>query len=88
MGQYFSKEDQEILLGSSIYHFPYSKDLKMSCWETYNSKNWDYYSGERFFKISRKNYRDYTRGICYGYYYTGDGYIDDEEGEDELERAF
>jgi hypothetical protein len=83
MGAYISKEDFE-LIDSSYYHFPYSKDLKMSCWETYNAKNWNYYNGNRFFKVSRKNYRDYKRGYIYGYYYNGDGYVSD----DEIEHAF
>ena len=85
MGQYLSKDDLE-LIDSSIYHFPYNKDLQLSCWETYNAKNWSYYSGERFFKISRKNYRDYSRGYIYGYYYNGDGYVSEEE--ELLELAF
>ena len=78
MGQYLSKDDLE-LIDSSIYHFPYNKDLKLSCWESYNSKNFAYYSGDRFFKISRKNYREYSRGYIYGFYYNGDGYMSEEE---------
>jgi len=87
MGNYLSREDQE-LIDSSIYHFPYSKDLKLSCWSTYNSKNFDYYNGKRFFKISRKNYRDYSRGYVFGYYYNGDGYVSEDYDEEEIERAF
>ena len=87
MGIYLSRENEETILDSSVYHFPYNKELQLSCWETYNAKNWEYYNGNRFFKISRKNYRDYTRGLVYGYYYNGDGYMS-EDDEDELEHAF
>jgi hypothetical protein len=86
MGAYLSKEELE-LIDSSYYNFPYNKDLKMSCWEKYNSKNFDYYNGKRFFKISRKHYSYYTRGLIYGYYYNGDGYVSDDEIE-EIEHAF
>ena len=85
MGQYLSKDDLE-LIDSSIYFMPYNKDLQLSCWESYNAKNFDYYNGNRFFKISRKNYRDYSRGYIYGYYYNGDGYVSEEE--ELLELAF
>jgi len=34
MGQYLSREDEETILNSSIYYFPYNKELKMSCWES------------------------------------------------------
>jgi hypothetical protein len=86
MGAYLSKEDLE-LIDSSYYNFPYNKDLKMSCWEKYNAKNFNYYNGKRFFKISRKHYSCYTRGLIYGYYYNGDGYVSDDEIE-EIEHAF
>ena len=86
MGQYFTKEELD-LIDSSYYHFPYNKDLQMSCWESYNAKNYKYYTGERFFKISRKNYRDYQRGYVYGFYYNGDGYVEDDDDE-EIELAF
>ena len=85
MGQYLSIKELE-LIDSSIYHFPYNKDLQLSCRETYNAKNFDYYTGNRFFKISRKNYRDYSRGYIYGYYYNGDG--DSCEEEELLEHEF
>ena len=85
MGQYLSIKELE-LIDSSIYHFPYNKDLQLSCRQTYNAKNFDYYNGNRFFKISRKNYREYSRGYIYGYYYNGDGYVSAEE--ELLELAF
>ena len=31
-------------------------------------KNFEYYNGTRFFKISRKHYTQYTRGYLWGYY--------------------
>jgi len=84
MGNYFTKEELD-LIDSSYYHMPYSKELQMSCWETYNAKNYKYYTGERFFKISRKNYRDYTRGYVFGYWYNGDDYVEDDDDEEEYE---
>ena len=36
--------------------------------ENENLKNKDYYTGDRYFKISRKYYPDYTPGYFYGYY--------------------
>ena len=88
MGNYLSREDLE-LIDSSIYHCPYSKDLQLSCWECYNSKNFDYYNGKRFFKISRRYYSDYSKGFWYGYYYNGNGYIsNDDYDNEEIERAF
>ena len=32
-------------------------------------KNKEYYEGKRFFKVSRRHYREYTRGFIYGYYH-------------------
>ena len=87
MGQYLTKEDIE-LIDSSSYFFPYSKELKLSCWGSYNSKNFDYYNGKRFFKISRRHYRDYQRGYIYGYYYNGEGYVSEDDDEIGLEHAF
>ena len=69
MGQYISHDDLKILEDSSYYHFPYSKELELSAWFGYNAKNFDYYNGNRFFKISRKYYPDYTRGILWGYWH-------------------
>ena len=83
MGNYFTKEELD-LIDSSVYHMPYSKDLQISCWEKYNAKNFDYYNGKRFFKISRKNYRDYQVGFVFGYYYNGENYVSDDD-EDEYE---
>jgi len=49
-------------------------------------KNIEYYSGQRYFKISRKLYtNDYTRGYIYGYY---DNLIDDTMMDENNERSF
>ncbi len=37
-------------------------------YDTIKGKNFEYYNGTRFFKVSRKHYRRYTRGYLYGYY--------------------
>ena len=40
-----------------------------------NQKNYDYYfSNNRNTHISRKHYRDYQRGYCYGYWYNPQEY--------------
>tara|TARA_R100000951_G_C2545068_1_gene150612 strand:- start:93 stop:371 length:279 start_codon:yes stop_codon:yes gene_type:complete len=36
---------------------------------SFEGKNKAYYEGKRFFKISRRHYREYTRGFIYGYYH-------------------
>jgi hypothetical protein len=36
--------------------------------ENQNLKNKDYYTGDRYFKISRKYYPQFTRGYFYSYY--------------------
>lgn len=36
---------------------------------SYEGKNKAYYEGKRFFKVSRRFYREYTRGFIYGYYH-------------------
>ena len=87
MGNYFTKEELD-LIDSSYYYMPYSKELQLSCWSSYNAKNYDYYNGKRFFKVSRKYYSDYSRGIIFGYYYNGDGYVSEDYDEEEIERAF
>tara|TARA_Y100001963_G_scaffold103375_1_gene142276 strand:+ start:1104 stop:1355 length:252 start_codon:yes stop_codon:yes gene_type:complete len=50
------------------HQFSYNRCLKLSAWDYHNPKNFDYYSGERFCKISRSLYPQYTRGYIYGYY--------------------
>lgn len=94
MGQYISKDDLRILEDSSYYSFPYNSQLKLSAWSGHNSKNFDYYNGNRFCKISRRHYPEYTRGYIYGYWYAPEpipnGYnpIEEEEEEEQLEREF
>ena len=97
MGQYISRDDLRILEDSSYYYFPYNKDLELSAWFGYNAKNFDYYNGNRFFKISRRHYPEYTRGYVYGYWYNGDQCSPTdryaplktlEEEEEELIRSF
>ena len=36
--------------------------------ENQDLKNKEYYTGERYFKVSRKHYPQYTRGYIYSYY--------------------
>lgn len=80
MGQYISKEDLKILEDSSYYSFPYNSQLELSGWTGHNAKNFDYYNGNRFCKISRRHYSDYTRGYLWGYWYEGN--ISEEEEEE------
>jgi len=87
MGQYISRDDLRILEDSSYYHFPYNKSLELSAWYGYNAKNFDYYNGNRFCKISRKHYPEYTRGYLFGYWYNPIETIE-EDKEEELERDF
>ena len=86
MGAYISSDDLKILEDSSYYHFPYNKELELSAWFGHNAKNFDYYNGNRFFKISRRHYPEYTAGKIWGYWYNP---IEEEvEEEEELERNF
>lgn len=44
-----------------------------NAWKSSEAKNADYYfSKQRFTKISRKHYPEYTSGYIYGYYYQPD----------------
>ena len=81
MGNYISKDDLRILEDSSYYHFPYVKELKLSAWYGYNAKNFDYYNGNRFCKISRRHYPEYTPGKIWGYWYAPIETIEEEEEE-------
>lgn len=77
---------QEISQLQPTYHnFEFNEKLKLSAWDKYPSKNAEYYQGDRFFKISRKHYPQYTRGYIYGYYEDENYYKCLEEP---LERAF
>ncbi len=63
-----------------------SKQHRITEWDTNPPKNLNYYSGQRFFKISRELYPQYTRGWLYGYtidpnYYKNILYSEDESEE-------
>lgn len=65
MGAYNSKlvEDYQTHSNESFEYNLYS-------WEHTKPKNWDYYNGKRFFKISRSLYpNEFERGLIYGYTY-------------------
>ena len=65
MGQ----QNTKLCLEDAMPHqFEWNRRLKLSAWDYHNPKNFDYYTGERFFKISRRFYPQYTRGYIYGYY--------------------
>lgn len=81
MGQYNSVID---IQDGRLHRLQYNKDFEMSAWNTYAPKNKKYYSGERFFKVSRNLYPQYTRGYIYGYYEDVNYYKEFEE----LEREF
>lgn len=87
MGQYLSREDERKLEECKYYQYPYVKDLKLSVWGGYYmDKNYDYYTGLRFTKVSRALYPSYTRGYLYGYYYypyETDPYDGDDEDSDD-----
>jgi len=51
-----------------------------------DKKNVKYYTGERFFKVSRKHYRDFTPGYFYGYYQDLE-YYDKLSLQEDRERA-
>ena len=54
--------------------------------ENQDLKNKEYYTGERYFKVSRKHYADYTRGYFYGYYQDLE-YYDKLSLQEDRERA-
>jgi len=92
MGQYPSTftdatESKRIEEGTP-HTFEYNADLKLSAWDTYLPKNKKYYSGDRFFKVSRKHYPQYERGYIYGYYEDVNYYKVLEELQYPLEIAF
>lgn len=84
MGNYLTRQDEKILEDSSYYKFPYNPELRLSAWSGYNAKNYDYYSGKRFTKVSRSLYSSYSRGLIYGYYYFPyETEIQEEDDEDD-----
>jgi len=57
-------------------------------WEDLGDKgNYKYYTGERFFKISRRFYPQFTRGYIFGYYEHKEGKAKQREDE-EITREF
>ena len=46
----------------------FSEKHNISAWTKFKPKNDDYYKGNRFCKISRSLYPQYTRGYLWGYY--------------------
>jgi hypothetical protein len=87
MGSWFSKEDL-ILEESSSQRLPYDRLLKMSEWDYVPAKNFDYYAGKRFTKISRRFYPEYTRGYLYGYWYEGKDIVINNYGDDDNEEEY
>jgi len=71
-----------------LHHFDYNNKLKLSAWDIYYPKNKDYYSGDRFFKVSRRHYPQYERGLIYGYYEDVNYYKVLEEIQYPIEMAF
>jgi dipeptidase len=65
-----------------------SFEYNIHTWMNTKPKNWDYYNGTRFFKISRSLYPDqYERGVLYGYSYLPQyhytTFLQDDGDEDE-----
>ena len=71
-----------------------SFEYNLHKWEKTKPKNLEYYTGKRFFKISRSLYpQQFERGYLYGYSYLPQyhytNYIDDDNSEDnEITRVF
>jgi hypothetical protein len=82
MGASLSTTLHEEDLNLNALHYPYG------VWSYEKPKNFDYYfSKERFVKISRKHYPQFTRGYLYGYW-EDVGYWDNiDEGGKEVEES-
>jgi len=67
-----------------------SFEYNIHAWEKTKPKNVQYYTGERFFKISRSLYPEqYQRGVLYGYSYLPQyHYANFIQDDDDDERAF
>jgi hypothetical protein len=77
MGQTLATETKATpaLVEGKHHNFNYNKKLKLSCWDSYEPKNANYYfSKDRLMKISRKNYRFYKKGYIYDYYFDNEAY--------------
>jgi len=44
-----------------------SQEMGITEWDAVKPKNYEYYSGERFVRIPRHLYPQYTKGYLYGY---------------------
>ena len=69
MGETLSKTKLEDF---QSHEMDFNQKLKISAWDTHPPKNFDYYMGDRFTKISRRHYPEYIRGYLWGYYYDPD----------------
>jgi hypothetical protein len=83
MGSYNSVEDFQPNENQSM-------EYSLHIWNKQAPKNWDYYTGTRFFKISRSLYPDqYERGVIYSYSYLPQyHYSNFIQEDDEDERSF
>ena len=92
MGQYNSTLDLDLTVHK------WNRQEPPNNWTTYPPKNIHYYNGNRFFKVSRGFYPQFTKGYLWGryeneQYYKDLGYIKNELGdwvikEVDQERAF
>ena len=78
----FSEEDPKLIEYSLNRNL--SSIHTLTEWDDVGEKNFRYYTGERFFRISRRHYPQYTRGYLWGYYEDLDYDICDENGEREF----
>ena len=68
-------ETQSRILEPTFHQLDYNGKLKISAWDTYKAKNAEYYTGERYFQVSRSLYPQYTRGYIFGYWEDENYYI-------------
>jgi len=88
MGSYYSSDLEMQDYDHTRQNYPY-------CWKRIGSKNFDYWNGKRYTKISRGFYPHlYSNGYLWGRVYNPEYYrklgweYDDEEGWMEIEKAF
>ena len=83
MGAWNSVLNDYAYEGSTPKSIGYSKKYKTSHWDVLEDKNYEYWFGEgRFTKISRRLYKEYTKGWVYGYYYENAKFIVDNTESD------
>lgn len=96
MGSWISR-DEPLLEDWNARNIGYSFTAGTSHWDKYEKpKNYEFYFGkERFFKVSRRHYPQYTDGYIWGryedknYYNDIDGsYKQEEETDGEIYREF